>query len=1839
MARKHAKLLAVLMAAVLLVSAMAAFSSFAAQDYNLTVTGGNVSVMAGDKNLGEAGTHATVDNGTSVTLTANGDGFLFYMDANGNVVSEEAVYSFTMRGYQYIEAVYTVAGKTTVLYQNTNETKSVLGSAVYSSADDFTDHLAATAQNFGYEFDSWNKSVDDVKAAIANGDALVIVNPVYDAVGEKFEITAVGGTVNGATSGRFPIRGTVKLDAAAPEAGKVFSHWENSAGFPISTKSYVSVAVTGAETFTAVFVNEGELPALSAATMAKLVAIDATTYDVHAARFAPDGMTVVSYGILYAKSNSLTQDDLTVEKADGTTVMKTAGASDAPAGTVVYHANEAADLIVRPYLIVKGTDGVETTVYGDAVTAHHYASELTVVPATCTTAGEQYYACTDVDCTAKKGYETLPIIEHPYAHTPVNEPAGCGKTGNYEYWFCDMCGEYFMEENGEKVVVDQSATVWAKEHNVTYTYQNNATCLQNGTEEGICLNCQETVSREVAGTKLVHSYSDTLTVIEAATCVKDGFSAKVCTGNSEDGSPVECGAYDEASKTVIPVDPTAHSFGEYTVHEAATCEKAGTKIATCQNEGCGVTDIIENAEDPKKEHAPSASYQIITVPTSDAVGQAAKTCTMCNTVITGTELELAKRPAVGATAEGVINGTAITVNASAAGIYRVIFSGAYATESANSGYFTIYNNALGTATMSKNRVPQNGDIAEYPLYVYLNAGENTLTYSGKTPTTATFTQMIGETPDIVVSLHTGGTTDRLQASGYKTSVSYKVTVATDGFYFLLGSVKFTSADTTLKLTAIDESGNTVYTVDAITAANSYVNPADKTDGSTGVNILGQYGYAYFAAGEYTVTVDYVSGDYALINSLYLALNTHVHNYVTTTVAPTCQTGGYTAEICTCGDIQNKRGEISAGGHVLSDWVIVEATESTTGSMTRSCTLCGEGKEEIVLKTLANKTETVTLPTGTATTTATVTVVNAGIYKVTYSGDNNFKGSYPYLYNKTLALNATTQNRVTDPQNNFHYIYLQAGANELELKSFSGTADLCGATFTLLNSEAVEGIAANLGTQLGNADNAKNDLVYSSYSTGETLVLSGGAYRLYGFANNGTMKTVTISVLNEAGEVAAQIVYDFSKGDTCTMAGSTGTTKYQDFGLVYLPAGNYTVKADIGDEADTGGTYINIGSIFFSNANYVEGEEPDPGETPDPGPGETPDPEQHDPEQPEQPGDHTCTFGDWVITEPTAEANGSAVRSCTDDTCDKTETLILTRAPLSTDAVTIGTITQVEDNGKKAYDIAVNAPLAGFYRIEMAASFNATKQYASVYNTKYGVGTASMNRANAGTGYALYVLLDAGDNTIRMNKWDNALADLTNVPTAENMTFSMVSGDMPTLTAVVDNTLAGKHLSTSGAKQSYSFTVTEAGFYYLQSIFSMNKGTAVTATFTVSVGETELVTKVYTSGTDPYVIVPTDVADGSSGTRLLSEIGLYYFEAGEYTVTVTSGGNYVRAGATFLSKITATDPNGSEEPDPGETPDPGPGETPDPEQPDPEQPEQPGDHTCTFGDWVITEPTADANGSAVRSCTDDTCDKTETKVIAARGDFTSTEPISVASATAHADTKNYANTWVYSVTAPTAGFYRVVIPNVTKNAYGYYGVYNTAYTLQSASSNRAKDATSSYAVYVYLNQGENTVHFWSQTKADPGAATFTQVTKEEMVQMVGIGSQTFVANNTGAGQKLTTTATKHSFEVTESGFYYLSGMMMLQNKGTGVTVSIVGTDLSKTYTATDANGQPGSIASVINAFDMGDGSTGNRGVLFEHGLVYLEKGTTYEIEIKSNGSNWATYGSFFITKAVVTDPAE
>lgn len=144
--------------------------------------------------------------------------------------------------------------------------------------------------------------------------------------------------------------------------------------------------------------------------------------------------------------------------------------------------------------------------------------------------------------------------------------ATCENAGSLEYWECTDCKKLFSDEEGKNEVTATSLVVNATGHDwneATYEWSDD---LSEVTATRICINDESHVESE----KVITSYQ----VVTPATCTKIGKGRYEAEFQNADFAS-------QYLETDIPIDETAHEFGEWTIVTPATIYEKGVERRTC----------------------------------------------------------------------------------------------------------------------------------------------------------------------------------------------------------------------------------------------------------------------------------------------------------------------------------------------------------------------------------------------------------------------------------------------------------------------------------------------------------------------------------------------------------------------------------------------------------------------------------------------------------------------------------------------------------------------------------------------------------------------------------------------------------------------------------------------------------------------------------------------------------------------------------------------------------------------------------------------------------------------------------------------------------------------------------------------------------------------------------------------------------------------------------------------------------------------------------------------------------------------------------------------------------
>ena len=183
-------------------------------------------------------------------------------------------------------------------------------------------------------------------------------------------------------------------------------------------------------------------------------------------------------------------------------------------------------------------------------------------------------------------------------------------TDSVHYYYCNACHKYLSDEQAHSGGVPSCSIPgtckycnhgYIKRLNHAldgYTYNNDATCTQDGTETAKCIRygqngCDFTHTRTALNTALKHDFQNYIDNNDA-TCTQDGTETAKCVRYGQGGCSEEHTRTVEGTKL-------AHSFQNYVYDGNATCTQDGTETAKCAN--CDATDT-KPAIGTKLGHAP-----------------------------------------------------------------------------------------------------------------------------------------------------------------------------------------------------------------------------------------------------------------------------------------------------------------------------------------------------------------------------------------------------------------------------------------------------------------------------------------------------------------------------------------------------------------------------------------------------------------------------------------------------------------------------------------------------------------------------------------------------------------------------------------------------------------------------------------------------------------------------------------------------------------------------------------------------------------------------------------------------------------------------------------------------------------------------------------------------------------------------------------------------------------------------------------------------------------------------------------------------------------------------------
>lgn len=368
--------------------ALAAVYEPTSEKLKLTVTGKRFTLN------GDAQTDQFTDYypaGTEITLALSDDSFLYWTNGGDKVVkrSDGSAYTFTLVTPTELTAVYKSDDSAKVRVSFLSESGRVVSSRCYAAGDAVT-LPDKQPSKLGYRFTGWDKTAEEITAAIGSGSAEVLVYPTYTKLADTYTVKAFNGTEL-LSEQAYALGDTASVTAPDVD-GQVFRFWASDASGTsiLSYRQTYSFRVTRDVVIYAIYGS-------SAPEAQPLVRVDdilpQENSGVRRLTFMtsaniPENYELVELGVLLSRdASAATQDGMVIEMAGvtGSGIVKAASnlssAAEPGKSDFSYTVNvrvpdgqEANTVYLRVYAAVRRNDSSEITYYYSGIASASYTN-------------------------------------------------------------------------------------------------------------------------------------------------------------------------------------------------------------------------------------------------------------------------------------------------------------------------------------------------------------------------------------------------------------------------------------------------------------------------------------------------------------------------------------------------------------------------------------------------------------------------------------------------------------------------------------------------------------------------------------------------------------------------------------------------------------------------------------------------------------------------------------------------------------------------------------------------------------------------------------------------------------------------------------------------------------------------------------------------------------------------------------------------------------------------------------------------------------------------------------------------------------------------------------------------------------------------------------------------------------------------------------------------------------------------------------------------------------------------------------------------------------------------
>ncbi len=321
--------------------------------------------------------------GTKFTLTANpysGFEFLYWVNKDRRIVSEQATFEFVLGGNSEYTAVYReIEPETAYVIVRNGVSDRILASG--DVEDDGTFAAPVIYENGIYKFKGWFDKNGNEYTVNEDGKFTGITESVtiyaeYEEVETEYTVTT---TIDGEeTTAKYKYGDTATVTADAEKDGKFFTGWYDVDGKLISTETTYSFAVIGNITLEARYGDEAVIaePVVNMTVVREAVSDTdgiAGRVTMTVSWNVPEGYTFVGAGLVRTY-DATKKDSLTLNAVDGTSIRQNRTTSEEASATYICSLPMKAetfgkDMYIRGYVTYMNAAGNVVTQYTEIVTS------------------------------------------------------------------------------------------------------------------------------------------------------------------------------------------------------------------------------------------------------------------------------------------------------------------------------------------------------------------------------------------------------------------------------------------------------------------------------------------------------------------------------------------------------------------------------------------------------------------------------------------------------------------------------------------------------------------------------------------------------------------------------------------------------------------------------------------------------------------------------------------------------------------------------------------------------------------------------------------------------------------------------------------------------------------------------------------------------------------------------------------------------------------------------------------------------------------------------------------------------------------------------------------------------------------------------------------------------------------------------------------------------------------------------------------------------------------------------------------------------------------------------